>query len=208
MSERPDEVVAASMAQALRDRDADYPVDVAVGRRTLAARTATARGRGQPRRTLLVVAAVTVVVLAIAALLIGGSTRRDDGVPAERLPSGLPIGQFTGSFTDHHDGFPYRARMSLLVRTDGTGVLGVMQATVMSPFDVRVRGHRPGLASFYSDSPVCLPRPELTLRFRVGPGSQTVTVLHAISHGCSVRERVAAELDGIVLHRVATSRTP
>ena len=82
MSERPDAVVAASMAQALRDRDADYPVDVAVGRRTLAARTATARGRRQPRRTLLVVAAVTVVVLAVAALLIGGSTRRDDGVPA------------------------------------------------------------------------------------------------------------------------------
>ena len=98
--------------------------------------------------------------------------------------------------------------MSLLVRADGTGVLGVMQATQLSPFVVRVRGRHPGLASFYSDSPLCLPRPELSLRFRVGPSSNTITVVHAISHGCSVRTRVAAELDGIVLHRVATSGTP
>ncbi|HEX4699497.1 MAG TPA: hypothetical protein VH857_09085 [Actinomycetes bacterium] len=203
MSERPEAVAAATMARALRDRDADQPVDVAAGRRTLAARSASARGWRQPRRTLLVVAAVTVVVLAVAALLVGAATRRDGDVPAERLPSGLPIGQFTGSFTDRHDGFPYGARMSLLVRSDGTGVLGVMQATLLAPFDVQVRGRHPGLASFYSDSPLCLPRPELSLRFRVGPGGKTVTVLHAIPHGCSVRERVAAELDGIVLHRVA-----
>jgi hypothetical protein len=208
MIERPDSVVAATMAHALRDRDADHPVDVAAGRRTLAARTASARPPRQERRTLVVVAAVTVVVLAVAALLVGASTRRDSGVPAERLPSGLPIGEFTGSFTDHHDGFAYGARMSLLVRHDGTGVLGVMQVTQLSPFDVRVRGHHPGLVSFYSTSPLCLPRPELTLRFRVGSGNDTVTVLHATSHGCTVRGRVAAELDGIVLQRVASSGTP
>ena len=208
MTERPHAVIAASMAQALRDRDAVHPVDVAAGRRTLAARTATPQGLRRPRRTLLVVAAVTVVVLAVAALLVGASTRRDGDVPAERLSSGLPIGQFTGSFTDRHNDFLYGARMSLLVRADGTGVLGVMQATQLSPFDVRVRGQHPGLASFYSDSPLCLPRPELSLRFRVGSSSNEITVVHAISHGCSVRKRVAAELDGIVLHRVGTSRTP
>jgi hypothetical protein len=208
MSERPDAVLAATMAHALRDRDADHPVDVTAGRRTFAARTTTVRGRRQPRRTLLVVATVTVVVLAVAAMLVGASIRRDGGVPAERLPSGLPVGQFTGSFTDHHDGRAYGARMSLLVRTDGTGVLGVMQATKLSPFDVRVRGGHPGRASFYSDSPLCLPRPELSLRFRVRPSGATVTVVHAIPHGCSVRKSVAAELDGIVLHRVAPPGTP
>jgi hypothetical protein len=42
----------------------------------------------------------------------------------------------------------------------------------------------------------------------VGPGGDSITVQHAVDHGCSVRPRVAAELDGIVLHRVAVSGAP
>jgi hypothetical protein len=152
---------------------------------------------------------VTVVVLAVAALLVGASTRRAEGLPAERLPSGLPTGLFSGTFTDYHPaGNPYRAPMNLLVRADGTGELGIMHATQLIPFGMRVRGREPGLVSFYSDSKVCLPRPELSIRFRVEPGGNSITVLHASPHGCSVRAHVAAELDGIVLHRVAPSGTP
>lgn len=192
--------LGVAIATALRERDVAEPVDLANGRRRLAAVLADAR---RERRRKAIVGAVMAAAAAVGLIAVLALPSRHLSAPPAApdravLSSGLPVGLFVGQVSHTHEGTQrFTVEVSLLVRSDGSGrVRGPSIAGAGTP--VRYVSTGLGAVTVYDDNPLCAGRPDLTLRFTVS--QRVVTITDAVASGCSTTPEAAAELTGAVLH--------
>jgi hypothetical protein len=191
--------VGTMLTQALRDIP-DPPCDFRAARLELR----QGMRRIAIRRRLTLGAVVSTAALLLLAVL-QGLPRSDSSLPpAQRLPSGLPVGTLTGKLHTTlrlPDGTVRYRAFRLVVRPDGTGTYDPLESETDQGYmhwPVRYVGGVPGRVTLKRHSAICgNDDNELSLEFTRSGNSVTIT--RSVTGGCTSVTMAGVNLRGVVL---------